>query len=238
MPPPLLFAWIGEPMQLNVEDDRIEFEPTERAEASVIWLHGLGADGYDFEGVLPMLELPPDSAVRFVFPHAPVRPVTVNNGLPMRAWFDISGLDAGAPEDEPGIRASAERLLQLLAREQARGVAAERIVLAGFSQGGAVALHAGLRSSERLAGILALSTWLPLADSLPQEGVAARRDTPVLMMHGVDDPVVPLPWAQRSRDRLLQFGCDLRFETLPMGHSISAAQLTTIGAWLRQRLCG
>ncbi len=223
-------------MQLNVEDDRIEVEPDQAARASVIWLHGLGADGYDFEGVIPLLELPAGAAVRFVFPHAPVRPVTVNNGLEMRAWFDICGLEGDAPQDEPGVRDSAERLQRLVEREVERGVAPERIVLAGFSQGGAVALHAGLRSPEPLAGILALSAWLPLADRLQDEAVAARRRTPILMMHGRDDPVVSLQVAHLSRDRLLQYGCDVEFQILAMGHSISAEQLTTIGAWLRRRL--
>lgn len=223
-------------MQLSAEDDRIELEPDATARASIIWLHGLGADGYDFEGIVPMLALPPEAAVRFVFPHAPVQAVSLNGGLEMRAWFDVYGIGPEFPEDQAGIEASAARLQELVAREQTRGVAPERIVLAGFSQGGAVALHAGLRSREPLAGVLALSTWLPLAGRLADEAVAERRQMPILMLHGSDDPVVPLTLAQRSSEHLRAAGFDPQFRTFPMAHSISAEELPVIGQWLQARL--
>jgi len=204
--------------------------------ASVIWLHGLGADGRDFEPVVPMLGLSADAPVRFVFPHAPVQPVSVNQGMPMRAWYDIYGIGAGFPQDEPGIRRAEALLGELVARQRARGIAQERLVLAGFSQGGALALHAALRLEEPAAGVLALSTWLPLAERLEDEITAAGRRTPILMMHGSDDPVVSLAVAEASRDRLLACGCAVDWRTYPMPHTVVAPQLTVIGAWLRERL--
>lgn len=223
-------------MELNVEEDRIELCPDGEARASIIWLHGLGADGYDFEGVVPMLDLPPDAALRFVFPHAPVQPVTLNGGMEMASWFDIYGIGPDHPQDADGVRASAARVEGLIQRERERGVSSERIVLAGFSQGGAVVLHAGLRSDEPLAGILALSTWLPLADSLEHELRPQRRQTPILMLHGEQDPVVPLHLAERSRQCLQDAGCNIDFLTFGMEHAISAEELQVIGRWMRQRL--
>lgn len=223
-------------MQLNVESDRIELHPDGDAQASIIWLHGLGADGYDFEGVVPMLGLPPQAAVRFVFPHAPVQPVTLNGGMEMTSWFDIHGIGSSYPQDEAGVRASAVRVQQLVETERERGVASERVILAGFSQGGAVVLHAGLRSPEPLAGILALSTWLPLAQTLEAELQPQRRATPILMLHGSRDSVVPLDLAERSRQRLEDSGCDVTFQTFPMDHAIGADELAVIGRWLRERL--
>lgn len=223
-------------MQLNAEDDRIELQPDAAPDASIIWLHGLGADGYDFEGVVPMLELPQESAVRFVFPHAPVQPVSLNGGLEMRSWFDIHGIGAEFPQDEAGIEASAARLHDLIDRERQRGIEPQRILLAGFSQGGAVVLHAGLRSREPLAGILALSTWLPLPDRLEAEAHAERKQIPILMVHGTEDSVVPLDLAQRSSERLVAAGFAPEFRTFPIAHAISAEELGQIGQWLRERL--
>lgn len=223
-------------MELNVEEDRIELRPDGDAVASIIWLHGLGADGYDFEGVVPMLDLPAGAAVRFVFPHAPVQPVTLNGGMEMPSWFDIHGIGPDYPQDDTGVRTSAARVERLIELEQQRGVAPERVVLAGFSQGGAVVLHAGLRSTQPVAGILALSTWLPLAQSLPEELQPARCDTPILMLHGSQDSVVPLALAERSRQRLDECGCNVQFRTFPMDHAIGAEELGLIGRWLRERL--
>src|SRR4051812_9045825 len=166
--------------------ERIEIETSASPTASVIWLHGLGADGHDFEPVVPELRLPADLHVRFIFPHAPVRPVTLNNGMSMRAWYDILEL-GGTREDGEGLRASQAAVEALIAQEEARGVDAKRIVLAGFSQGGAIAFQTGLRHPKRLAGIMALSTYLPLAGTVEAERHKANRDLPIFMAHGTDD---------------------------------------------------
>ena len=216
---------------------QVEAAPTARsADAAVIWLHGLGADGHDFVPLVPQLRLPATMAVRFVFPHAPVRPVTVNNGWPMRAWYDIKSLDASGRDDAEGIAASAQRLAELIATQQAQGISSRRIVLAGFSQGGAVVLHAGLRHAEPLAGILALSTYLPLRDRLAAEINAANLQVPILMCHGTADPVVTLPFAQLSRQTLLQAGCALDWRQYPMEHALCAPEVEAISQWLQQRL--
>ncbi|MGH7354608.1 MAG: alpha/beta hydrolase [Candidatus Rokuibacteriota bacterium] len=214
----------------------IELETGPRPAASVIWLHGLGADGHDFEPIVPELDLPPAPAVRFVFPHAPTMPVTPNGGMVMRAWYDVYGLDGPRREDEAGIRASQARVEALLAREKARGVGAARIVLAGFSQGGAVALQTALRHGERLAGVLALSTYLPLAAALPVEASPANRDVPIFMAHGAHDPVIPLDRATRSRDRLTGLGYAVEWHEYPMPHAVCGEEIADVGAWLRARL--
>ena len=177
--------------------ESIERETGARPDAAVIWLHGLGADGHDFEPLVPMLGLPARLALRFVFPHAPQRPVTINMGLRMRAWYDVVSL-GGGEEDAAGIRASQGLLETLIAREKTRGIEVRRIVLAGFSQGGAIALQTGLRHAERLAGILALSTWLPLAATLEAERHAINRDLPIFMAHGTHDEMIALERAARS----------------------------------------
>lgn len=202
-----------------------------KPDAAVIWLHGLGADGHDFEPVVPMLGLPPGLSVRFVFPHAPMRPVTINMGMVMRAWYDILQLGRG-PEDAAGIHASQGLLEGLIAREQARGVAASRIVLAGFSQGGAVALQTGLRCSKRLAGILALSTYLPLASTLADERDRANFELPIFMAHGTDDLMIPTAWAERSSTALKAIGYGVEWHTYPMGHAICPEEIAAVGAWL------
>ena len=177
----------------------IELETAPGPVASVIWLHGLGADGNDFVPIVPELGLPPARALRFIFPHAPVRAVTINNGMRMRAWYDIAAADLNNRADISGVRQSTDQIEGLIAREKGRGVAAAHIVLAGFSQGGAIALYAGLRHAERLAGILALSTYLVQADRLPAEAAAANRDVPIFMAHGTADPVVRFEWGLASR---------------------------------------
>jgi phospholipase/carboxylesterase len=209
--------------------DALELDTGKNPAAAVIWLHGLGADGHDFEPIVPELKLP--KPVRFVFPHAPVRPVTINSGMRMRAWYDILQLGGGA-EDEPGLRASQKIVEGLIARENARGIAAGKIVLAGFSQGGAIVLQTGLRYPERLAGILALSTYLPLARSVEAERSAANRDMPIFMAHGLYDDLIPVDRAQASRQRLEALGYRIEWHEYPMPHSVCAPEIADIAAFL------
>jgi phospholipase/carboxylesterase len=213
--------------------DTIEVETGPAPRAAIIWLHGLGADGHDFEPIVPELSLPPSPAVRFVFPHAPIQAVTINGGARMRAWYDI-GHDGR--QDAAGIRASQSRVEALIARERGRGVAAHRIVLAGFSQGGAIALQTGLRHPDPLAGVLALSTYLPLADTLEKEASAAARDVPIFMAHGVEDPLIPLARAAQSRDRLRALGNRVEWHEYPMPHSVCGQEIHDIGVWLQRTL--
>jgi phospholipase/carboxylesterase len=214
--------------------DCVEVETAPGADRAVIWLHGLGADGHDFEPLVPELELP--FAVRFVFPHAPVRAVTINAGMRMRAWYDLASLERGAREDEAGIRASAAQVDELIERERKRGIAAQRIVLAGFSQGGAIALHVGLRAPDALAGIVALSTYLPLARSVAAERSAASVLTPIWMAHGDADQVIAPASAAASRDALRELGFRLTWHTYPMGHGVCAEQVSDLRVWLVDRL--
>lgn len=223
-------------MKLVETDTAVLVEPDIAPRASVIWLHGLGADGHDFVPIVRELGLKPDAALRFVFPHAPVRPVTLNNGFPMRAWFDIRSLDRKGLADEAGIAESAARVRSLIAAETAAGIPAGRIVVAGFSQGGAIALHTVLRHPERLAGLLALSTYLPLADTLPAQASAANRDVPILLCHGSDDPILPLELGEWSRDRLTDQGYAVEWQAYPMAHEVCAEQIERIGAWLGEVL--
>jgi phospholipase/carboxylesterase len=213
--------------------ESVEIETTPNPRASVIWLHGLGADGNDFAPLADEIELP--VAVRYIFPHAPAMPVSINGGYVMRAWYDISDA-ALRREDEAGVRASQKSVEALLAREKSRGVAAHRIVLAGFSQGGAIALHAGLRQSERLAGIMALSTYVPLADKLATEANRANREVPIFMAHGTADPMIPYERATASRDLLLQQGYALEWHEYRMQHAVCPQEIADIGVWLRRVL--
>ena len=214
----------------------IELETATGPAASVIWLHGLGADGNDFVPIVPELALPPAAAVRFVFPHAPVRPVTINNGMRMRAWYDIAAPDLNNRADITGVRQSQGEIEALITREKARGVPAARIVLAGFSQGGAIALYAGLRHAERLAGILALSTYLVQADKLPAEAGAANRDVPIFMAHGTLDPVVRFEWGLASRRALEANGNPVQWHQYPIEHSLCLEEVRAIGVWLGKML--
>lgn len=216
--------------------ETITLEPEGDAIASVIWLHGLGADGNDFVPIVPELELPREMGVRFVFPHAPVRAVTLNAGMRMRAWFDIGGLTLDSAVDEHGIRRSQTAVEALVEAQIAAGIPSSRIVLAGFSQGGAIALHTGLRYPQRLAGILALSTWLPLAASLDTEASAANRDVPVLMAHGTDDPVVEPRYAKASLQCLRELAYAVEWHTYPMQHQVCLEEVREIGHWLRRVL--
>lgn len=214
--------------------EALEVGPRDRALASVIWLHGLGADGSDFVPVVPELGLP--ETVRFVFPHAPVRPVTVNGGLPMRAWYDISSLGGEFVDDDAGLEDSRQHVERLIAREHERGVAARRIVLAGFSQGGAIALHTGLRHRQPLAGIMALSTYLPAAERLAAERSSANATTAIFMAHGRYDQIVPYRAGSRSRDYLRSLGQPVEWHDYPIEHSVSLPEIRDIAAWLRRLL--
>jgi len=200
---------------------------------AVIWLHGLGASGDDFVPVVPELGLRDAPPIRFVFPHAPVQPVTINGGMPMRSWYDILTTDLIRREDADGIRASAAHINALIARENARGVASERIVLAGFSQGCAMTLYTGLRWHERLAGLIGLSGYLPLSDTLAAERAPANAATPIFLAHGLYDPVVALARAESSRDQLQTLGHPVQWHTYPMPHSVCAPQIADIAAFLR-----
>jgi phospholipase/carboxylesterase len=199
---------------------------------TVIWMHGLGADGWDFVPIVRELPLPESLVLRFIFPHAPERPVTINNGTVMRAWYDIAMNDIARLPDERGIRASQAEVEALIAREKTRGVDASRIVLAGFSQGGAIALQAGLRHPERLGGIVALSTYLPLQDSLAAEAAPANRATPIFMGHGTQDPIVPLALAEASAAALRTHGYDVEWHAWPMPHSVCAEEVQLLAEFL------
>lgn len=203
---------------------------TGEVQGSVIWLHGLGADGHDFEPIVPELRLTEELRLRFVFPHAPVRPVTLNGGMAMRAWYDILTLDRGGPEDESGVRTSAALLDQLVAREMERGIAANKIVLAGFSQGGAIALHAGLRSTHQLGGLMALSTYLPIKSAFANEVVTSNM--PIFMAHGSLDPVLPMQLGRESADLLLANDFKVEWHDYAMAHSVCAEEINDIRSWL------
>lgn len=206
------------------------------ADAAVIWMHGLGADGYDFVPLVPELALPAAARIRFVFPHAEVRPVTINSGYSMRAWYDIRSLTPEGRDDEAGLTDTRARIEGYIARERVAGIDSRRILLAGFSQGGAVALHVGLRHDEPLGGILALSCYLPLRDRLAAEAISANRDTPILMCHGSDDVVVLPAFGEVSRDALLAAGHEVEWRLYSMGHNLSRPQIGDISAWIQQRL--
>jgi len=216
--------------------ETVEVERGAGARAAVIWMHGLGADGHDFEPIVPELSLPAGLAIRFVFPHAPMRPVTVNGGMVMRAWYDVSLAGGRRQEDVPGVRESQKLIGALIEREQERGVPAVSICLFGFSQGGAMALHTGLRYPERLGGIAALSCSLPLADTLATEASAANREVSIFMAHGSHDPLIRLARGAEARDRLLALGYRVEWHEYRMPHSVCAEEITDISAWLARTL--
>lgn len=215
--------------------EEVRLEPAGSAQAAVIWLHGLGADGHDFVPIAAELRLPPQLAVRFIFPHAAVRPVTLNNGLPMRAWYDLVSLSSDQRQDAKGIHASAQRIRARIDAEIAGGIAAERIVLAGFSQGGAIALHTGLRLPYRLAGLVALSSYLPLHDTLSVEASSAARATPLFIAHGSYDNIVPPHWGETTAQGLQERGYSVDWHRYPMAHEVCADEIDALGAWLGQR---
>jgi phospholipase/carboxylesterase len=218
-------------------DDAVVMAPAAgSADAVVIWMHGLGADGHDFVPMVPELNLPEGARVRFVFPHADVRPVTVNAGYAMRAWYDIAELTPEGRDDEPGLAATRERIEGYIGRERSAGIASRRIVLAGFSQGGAVALHVGLRHNEPLGGIIALSCYLPLRARVAAETNAANRKTPILMCHGREDVVVLSAFGEQSRDAMREAGLDVEWHIYSMAHGLCHPEVFDISAWLQYRL--
>jgi len=211
----------------------VELESGRQPTHAVIWLHGLGADGHDFEPIVNEFDVARLPPTRFVFPHAPMRPVTINGGYVMRAWYDLLSLDFSQRREDPaGVRESARQVEALIARENARGIADERIVVAGFSQGGAIALHTGLRHGRRLAGILALSTYLPLADSLEAEAAEANRAVPIFMAHGEHDGVIPYAFGAQSAAFLRDQGYPLAWHAYRAEHTLTLEELRDIEAWL------
>ena len=210
----------------------IEVETAPKPDAAVIWLHGLGADGHDFEPVVPQIVRRGERAWRFVFPNAPVRPVTINGGMSMRAWYDILGQDLSAQEDAAGFRESNALIRQLIDKETARGILPGRIVLAGFSQGGALSLYTALRYPERLAGVVALSCYLPLPNSLSAELAPANAGVPIFMAHGVSDPMLPIALGKKSRDLLQGLKFPVEWHQYPMQHSVCEAEIADIREFL------
>lgn len=218
--------------------EAIEIETGRKPTGAVIWLHGLGADGHDFAPIVPQLVGPDERPLRFVFPHAPVRPVTINGGMPMRAWYDILGFERGVPQDTAGTRASAAEVAELIGRENQRGIATNRIVLGGFSQGGAISLFAGPRYPEKLAGIMGLSCYMLLEDSLPAERTRVNYQTPIFLAHGTQDPVVDVRRGTEARQLLEAGGYPVEWHTYPMPHSVCPQEIEDIAAWLRKVLPG
>lgn len=216
--------------------DCVEIETGPKPVAGVIWLHGLGADGHDFEPIVPELQLPAELPVRFVFPHAPQRPVTINFGMVMRAWFDITDAQDIGRVNMNDVMVSVKQVRALIEREIAKGIAADRIVLAGFSQGGAIALYTGLRYEKKLAGIMGLSTFLPATKTIANEAHPANKNTPFLMAHGRYDPLVPMAKGAAVRDVLNKLGYDLDWHDYPMQHAVCADEIDAIAHWLKNVL--
>ena len=216
--------------------ETVEVASDANPQGSVIWLHGLGADGHDFEAIVPELGVADQLSLRFIFPHAPMRPVTINGGMTMRAWYDILTLERGGPQDEVGIRESSRLLEMLIEREYERNIPHDKIVLAGFSQGGAIALHTALRYPHRLGGLMALSTWLPLQDSFDTEVVgntrAQSQELPVFMAHGSSDPMLPMALGQQSCETLEKAGYAVEWHDYPMAHAVCAEEIVDIRNWL------
>jgi phospholipase/carboxylesterase len=218
-------------------EDAVVVAPEEGpADAAIIWMHGLGADGFDFVPLVPELKLPASARVRFVFPHADVRPVSVNAGYAMRAWYDIKELTPEGRDDAEGLDASRTRIEAYIARERVAGIPAQRILLAGFSQGGALALHVGLRHDESLAGILALSCYLPMRDRIAVDINTANRGTPILMCHGRDDVVVLPSFGEASRDAMFAAGLNVEWRLYYMAHNLCRPQIADIAVWIQKRL--
>ncbi len=210
--------------------EAVEVVTGENAQGSVIWLHGLGADGHDFEAIVPELRLPGDTFLRFVFPHAPVQPVTINGGMAMRSWYDIVSFDSEGRADRAGVLASSDRLEGLIAREIERGIAPNKIVIAGFSQGGAVAIHTALQTKHDIAGLMALSTYMALPDDVAS--ASCRKDLPIFMAHGSFDPVLSMEWGRLSADKLIDAGYSVDWHEYPMAHAVCPQEIADISHWL------
>ena len=213
----------------------IELTTGAEPKGSVIWMHGLGADCWDFVPIVKELGLPEELPLRFIFPQAPTRPITINGGHEMPGWYDIAMNELERKPDEAGIRESQAAIDALIEREITRGISADKIILAGFSQGGAIAFQAGLRNKRALAGVLALSTYLTLGDSLAREKNIANANIPILMVHGTQDPVVPLSLAKSSRDTLTAYGYQVEWQEYPMPHSVCAEEVEAVGEWIESR---
>ena len=210
--------------------DSVEVVTGENPTGSIIWLHGLGADGHDFEPIVPELRLPAGVPLRFVFPHAPVQPVTINGGMAMRSWYDILSFDSEGRADRDGVLKSSAILEGLIAREIERGIAADKIVIAGFSQGGAVAIHTALQTEHNIAGLMALSTYMALPDDA--ENAVSRKDLPIFMAHGSADPVLQMAWGRSSADKLIESGYEVEWHEYPMAHAVCPQEIADIGVWL------
>lgn len=210
--------------------DHVEVVTGEDPTGSVIWLHGLGADGHDFEPIVPELRLPAGVSLRFVFPHAPVQPVTINGGMAMRSWYDIRSFDSEGRADRDGVLQSSAILQGLIDREIERGIAANRIVVAGFSQGGAVAIHTALQTEQEIAGLMALSTYMALPDDA--QTAVSRKDLPIFMAHGSLDPVLRIEWGRSSADKLIEVGYDVEWHEYPMAHAVCPQEIADISTWL------
>ena len=223
-------------MDYKKDEDAIIIKPPSRHDSSVIWLHGLGADGHDFEPVIPELGLPVDHGIQFIFPNAPVRPVTINGGMAMRAWYDVRAVDLSREEDEEAIHESGKLLHDYISSEMESGIPSDRILIAGFSQGGAITLFGGMRFPHKLAGILALSCYLPLPEQIIPAEKSAQGDIPVMMMHGTFDPVIPVSQGQASRDLLRQSGYSVGWQEYTMQHGVCPRQIIDIGDWLHEVL--
>ncbi len=221
---------------MNLKKNAVVIEPNNIHRSSVIWLHGLGADGYDFQPVIPEFKLPESHGIRFIFPHAPKRAITINDGMVMRAWYDVKHPDLMQEEDIDSINESAAILNKYIDQEIEEGIPSEKIVIAGFSQGGTIALHAGLHCSLKLCGLLALSTYLPIADrfALKQDNVNSQ--TPIMMLHGKFDPVIPIHQGQSSRDMLQNAGYSVSWHEYPMQHALCSQEIDDISKWLQERL--
>jgi len=220
---------------MSFEQDAIIIEARDKHKASVIWLHGLGADGHDFEVIAPELGLPNELGIRFIFPNAPIRPVTINGGMRMRAWYDVKSPNLREQEDIESIVESSKLINQYIDAEIESGITTSKIILAGFSQGGAIALHAGLRYSPPLAGLLALSAYLPLPDQLEIEA-SSNKDIPIMMAHGEFDPVIPVEQGRSSRQTLKDYGYTVEWYEYTMQHAVCPEEINAIGAWIKQQL--
>lgn len=216
--------------ELMQTNEVIEITTGESPRGSVIWLHGLGADGNDFAPIIPELDLRPDLALRFVFPHAPVQPVTINGGMAMRSWYDIVSFDSAGRADRAGLLESSSRLEGLIDREIERGIAPEEIVIAGFSQGGAVAVHTALQTRHNIAGLMALSTYMALPDDIAS--AVSRKDLPIFMAHGSFDPVLQFEWGRASADKLIEAGYSVDWHAYPMAHAVCPQEIADISRWL------